>query len=284
MSKTTPLPPPPPPMAQSGKPKSIASLWGEVRKSGRRIGIYGESGAGKTSLAATVQGETVFLDLENTLYALFGKDIPENIHAAYPDTWQQILDILNADFTTVQNIVIDSITTAEVMLDQYVLRHFRANKAGFGKVDFFEEEQPALHTLNELGGGGADNAKYQAFNSMLMQLERLSAKGINIITIAHDCAKEMEDLTNGGAFRRNEPRLNDPNSGKNSMRRRYIEWLDDLFFVYFERVSGGEDHREHRTGDRLVAVEAGDGYMAKSRTFSGDPIKREEFDLSSVIK
>lgn len=277
--------PMPPPSAKTAKPKAPAtSLWGNIRKTGRRVGIYGESGAGKTSLAATIQGETVFLDLENTLYALFGDAIPANIHAAYPDTWQEILTILDADFTTVKNIVIDSITTAEVMLDQYVLRHFRANKAGYGKVDFFEEEQPPLHTLNELGGGGADNAKYQAFNAMLMRLERLAAKGINIVVIAHDCAKEMEDLTNGGAFRRNEPRLNDPNSGKNSMRRRFIEWLDDLLFVYFERVAGGEDHREHRTGDRLVAVEAGDGYMAKSRSLNGEPINRNDFDLAAIIR
>lgn len=276
--------PMPPPSAKTAKPKATTSLWGNIRKTGRRVGIYGESGAGKTSLAATIQGETVFLDLENTLYALFGEGIPENIHAAYPDSWQEILTILDADFATVKNIVIDSITTAEVMLDQYVLRHFRANKAGYGKVDFFEEEQPPLHTLNELGGGGADNAKYQAFNAMLMRLEMLAAKGINIIVIAHDCAKEMEDLTNGGAFRRNEPRLNDPNSGKNSMRRRFIEWLDDLLFVYFERVSGGEDKREHRTGERLVAVEAGDGYMAKSRSLNGEPINRNEFALANIIK
>lgn len=280
MSTPTTPTPPPPKVVKKVAPKS---LWGVMRKGGRRVGIYGESGSGKTSLAAQAEGDTVFLDLENTLYALFGEKLPSNILPAYPESWQEILDLLDADFTNIKNIVIDSITTAEVMLDQYVLRHFRANKAGFGKVDFYEDEQTPLHTLNELGGGGADNAKYQSFNIFLMKLERLCAKGINIITIAHDCTKEMDDLSNGGAFRRNEPRLNDPNSGKNSMRRRFIEWLDDLVFIYFERIASGEDHREHRTGDRLVAVEAGDGYIAKSRTLFGEPKNRADFDINNIL-
>lgn len=278
------MPTPPPPVKVAKKAPAIKSLWGQIRKGGRRVGIYGESGAGKTSLASTVEGNTVFLDLENTLFALFGETIPPNILPAYPDSWQEILDLLDADFTDIKNIVIDSITTAEVMLDQYVLRHFRPNKAGFGKVDFYADEQEPLHTLNELGGGGADNAKYQSFNTFLMKLERLCAKGVNLIVIAHDCAKEMEDLTNGGAFRRNEPRLNDPNSGKNSMRRRFIEWLDDLLFIYFERVTSGDDRREHRTGDRLVAVEAGDGYMAKSRSLNGEPVNRNAFNINNIVK
>lgn len=272
--------PTPPPRAA----KKINAIWGTLRKSGRRIGIYGEGGVGKTTLAAKAEGETVFVDLEGTLYALFGDSVPANVHPAYTDSWQGLLDIFKEDFTGIRNVVIDSITTAEVMLDSYVLSHFKPNKAGFGKVDFFVEETTPLHSLDELGGGGGANAKYQAFNALLMALDNLTAKGINVIIIAHDCAKENEDLQNGGAFRRNEPRLLDPNSGKNSLRLRFKEWLDDLFFVFFERLVSGSDKREHRTGTRLVGVESGDGFVAKSRTLHGDPVNLDDFALSTIIK
>jgi hypothetical protein len=254
--------------------------------------IYGEGGVGKTTLAlkAAEAGETAFLDLEGTLYALLGDNAPDTITPMYADGWEQILSHLDglrerADAGNApRTVVIDSLTAAETMLDSYVLAHYTPNKGGFGKVDFNPAGNPTpLRSLNELGGGGDSAAKYPAFNVLLARLDSLAARGVNVVVVCHEAPTDVTDLVNGGQiFRRAEPRLMTTANGKNSMRLRAVEWCDDVLHMYAERIAS-TDKAEHRTGDILVAFSPDNGYVAKSRTFKGDPVNRDDFALAGIL-
>lgn len=273
------------------KPPTAAKRTG-IRKTGRRVMVYGEGGVGKTTLAlkAATLGETVFLDLEGTLFALLGENAPDTIVPCYPETWDEILAHLdgiraNCDAGNAPKaVVIDSLTAAETLLDAYVLAHYTPNKGGFGRVDFNPNgnAQP-LSSLNELGGGGDSAAKYPAFNVMLARLDSLAARGVNVVVVCHEAPTDVTDLVNGGqVFRRAEPRLMTTANGKNSMRLRAVEWCDDVLHMYAERVASA-DKAEHRTGDILVAFSPDNGYVAKSRSLTGDPKTREDFDLTAIL-
>lgn len=274
-------------------PASAAAAKPGLRRTGRRIMVYGEGGTGKTTMAlrSTLVGETAFIDLEGTLFSLLGDEAPETLTPYYPESWEQILAVLDgliAYATAKQgarSVVIDSLTAAETMLDEYVLAHFTPNKGGFGKVDFHPEGNPQpLASLNELGGGGDSAAKYPAFNVLLARLDSLARLGVNVIVVCHEAPTDVADLVNGGqVFRRAEPRLMTTANGKNSLRLRAVEWCDDVLHIYAERVADKDSKAEHRTGDVLVAFAPDNGYVAKSRTLSGEPQSRDEFRMENLL-
>ena len=257
------------------------------RKRGRRVLIYGEGGVGKTTLATRLVGRTLFFDLEGSLDDLF-YELPPNIVKVEPACWEDMERFLSAErVKEYDNVVVDSLTALETMFWRYIATHCRKAKEGYGMVTFSDTTLPALRDEKELGGGGADSAKYAMWTRFEGFISSLSADGVNFIDLCHDCVKEKDDPSDGIDIK-HQPRLNDPNSGKNSIRARAVETHGEVWFIKWEVLRRDERHTK-KTGRRIVLGQPDEehaedfvGVMSKSRRgFSTAYL--DEFDINAVL-
>jgi hypothetical protein len=258
-------------------------------KRGKRVLIYGEGGVGKTTLATQIKGKTLFIDLEASLLDLFDEDtLPKNITPYWPKTWEEVEKALGSkNAKEYDTIIVDSLTSLETLFWRYIATHCRKAKEGFGMVTFSETALPPLKDEKELGGGGADSAKYAMWARFEGFMSELSAEGVNIINLCHDCEKTTDDSADG-VETRHQPRLNDPNSGKNSIRKRAFEVHGEVWAVRWEKLRADEN-RTKLTGRRLIYgqpdaehAEEFVGLMTKSRRgFSVAYL--DEFDINATL-
>lgn len=281
---------PPSQTAPRVKPaKTATPLPRGFGKRGKRVLIYGEGGSGKTTLATTLRGKTLFIDLEGSLPDLYDEDtLPANITPYWPTSWEEVEKAINSDnalkFT---NIVIDSLTALETMFWRYIATHCRKAKEGYGMVTFSDTALPPLKDEKELGGGGADSAKYAMWTRFEGAINYLSTCGVNIIDICHDCEKTKDDSADG-VETRHQPRLNDPNSGKNSIRMRAYEVHGEVWALRWEKLRV-DDNRTKLTGRRIIYGQPDEehaaefvGLMTKSRR-GFHTAYLDEFDINAVL-
>jgi hypothetical protein len=220
---------------------------------GRRVGIYGSGGIGKTSLAALAPGLTAFIDLDASLpdLALEGVQVVEGVQS-----WVQLRGALQAaGWEEVRNIVIDSLTRAEELALHYTL------------ATVVSEKGYRVKRLEDYGYGKGYQHVYETFLGLLDDLDRHVAAGRNVILIMHDCVSSVPNPT-GEDWIRFEPRLQAPNSGKASIRLRVKEWLSDLLFVCYDVTvdsDGKQKGKGRGHGARTIHPLETPFCMAKSR-------------------
>jgi len=175
------------------------------------------------------------------------------------ETWPDMLDALRQDdvWKDVKSIVIDSATRAEVLCSQHVC------------------ESNGKKSVEDFGYGKGYQFIYEAFLPLFAELDRHIKAGRNVCLVCHDCQDNVTNAT-GEDYKRYEPRLQNPSSGKASIRLLMKEWLDYLLFVRYD-VAVTEKNKVKGAGTRTIYGAELPDFWAKSRP-AIDPVPYIEND------
>lgn len=230
---------------------------------GQRIGLYGTGGIGKTSLAVSLgKGsiKPVLFDLDDGSHEL---DVPR---VKGVKTWADLMEALAraSFFPEYGAIVIDSITRAEEMAVAHAIATIP-----------HEKSTKPIKRIDDYGWGQGYQHAYETFRDMFDFLDLHVAAGCHVVLIAHDCTTEVPNPA-GEDFIQYQPRLQSPKKGKASIRHHVKEWLDHLFFIGYDIVSG--DGKGQGTGTRTIHPQERPTHWAKSRKLHG-PIEYKKGGL-----
>jgi len=244
--------------------------FGAIEPQGHRVGLFGPGGIGKTTLAATAPGPVGFIDLDDSLPILrpsLGElDIRRVSGIA---GWQDMRDALHSDgWDDVRTIVIDSATKAEELSLEWTIRNVKHEKDGV-----------VIRRIEDYGFGKGYQHNYETFLTLLSDLDQHVRAGRNVVLICHDCTATVPN-PKGEDYIRWEPRLQNPSSGKASIRLRVREWLDHLLYVGYD-VECAKHHngKAQGHGSRTIYPTEMPWCMAKSRTLA-DPVELVQFDMT----
>ncbi len=249
------------PQNQSRRPQTVA--FGAIEPQGHRVGIYGPGGIGKTTFAANAPGPVAFFDLDDSLPvlrpALAGCDV-RRVQAS--ESWEAIRYALHADgWDEIRTIVIDSATKAEELALAWTLANVPHEKDGV-----------VIRRIEDYGFGKGYQHLYETFLHLLGDLDRHVRAGRNVVLVCHDCTATVPNPA-GEDWLRYEPRLQNPNSGKASVRLRVREWLDHLLYVGYDvACEKGDGGKATGSGTRTVYPRELPFCMAKSRTLA-EPVE-----------
>ena len=253
-TKMIPPPPGPPPTrkvsgVQFSKPAAAA---------GHKIVLYGPGGIGKTSLALLAPGPVAFFDHDKSLPILKPETAPDVVAVS---SWQDMRDALNAPgWENHKTIVIDTLTRAEELAVDHLLATVKTEKG------------QAAKSIEDYGYGKGYSHLFEVFLPLLSDLEAHTRAGRHVILICHDCVTTCPNPM-GEDWQRFEPRLQNPNSGKSSIRLRVREWADHLLFIGYDvAVKGGKGQG---SGTRTLYPKEMPHCMAKTRTLR-EPIAVDE--------
>lgn len=240
------IPPPPPPPPQTRAQVQFGTI---AKAAGHRVVFYGPGGSGKTTTVAKC-GKVAFIDLDDSLPRLRpeGDILPVN----GVETWMDLRNVLQADgWDGVSAIAIDTLTKAEELCVAHTI------------ATVPHEKGHRIQRLEDYGFGKGFQHVYDTFLPLLGDLDRHSRAGRHVILICHDCTSTVPN-PNGDDWLRYEPRLQNPNSGKASIRLRVREWADHLLFLGYD--VDVKDGKGKGSGTRTIYPMELPHCMAKSRT------------------
>ncbi|AQT67922.1 phage nucleotide-binding protein [Anaerohalosphaera lusitana] len=202
--------------------------------------IYGPPGVGKTSFGASVS-DSLIIDCENGAGSIKCSRTP------YLASWEQILGWLRAieqEDHPYKVIAIDTI--------DWLLRRIEEHVSGCagGKTD---------STLNRSHGGygnGKQVLKNYVYQILLPVLDRIVARGIAVLLLAHAKRTEITDI-DGITVEKTTPEL--PDGYLNVM----VEWSD---FVCLARIDS-QDHRYLTTRETPRALAKNRYHLPESLPF-----------------
>jgi hypothetical protein len=230
---------------------------------GHRVVLYGTGGIGKTTLAGLAPGPVVFVDLDDSLGVL---QLPGVQRVAGVKTWEDLRGVLVGDgWQGVNTLVIDSITRAEELAVVHTLKNTPKDDKG-----------TRAKSIEDYGYGKGLGHVFDTFLPLLADLDVHIRDGRNVVLIAHECTTKVPNPA-GEDWIRYEPRLQDPNSGKGSIRLRLKEWADHLLYLGYD-VSVDRDSKAHGAGTRTLYPVEMPWFMAKSRSLRDPLVIREGSD------
>lgn len=192
------------------------------QKTAIRLCAYGPEGIGKSTFASQFPAP-LFIDVEGGTKQLDIARFPQ------PQTWTELLEMVDAvleDPTICKTLVIDTADRAEMLLTVQLLAE--------GKVD----------SIEKYGGGYGKGytALAERFNKdLLMRLDRLIAKGVHVVLIAHAAMRKLES-PDEPPYDRWELKVS------KKIAPLIKEWTDILIFMKYEQVVVEENGRNKAKG------------------------------------
>lgn len=209
-------------------------------KSAQRIGLYGPSGVGKSSAFSTAEG-VIYIDAEGGTEHLDVPRFPRPTNYAQLDSYLDFLEYEPHDF---QILVIDTADWVEKLIVEEVCRVAHKD------------------SIEDFGYGKGWTAVVEAWSRLLARLDRIRARGIHIVFLAHSTVRKFEQPDAAGSYDRFELKLS---KGGSALLK---EWSDAVLFTNFQtKVVEGADGKKRAVGgrERVIYTTHSAAYDAKNR-------------------
>lgn len=223
-----------------------------------KLVVYGPEGVGKTTFASQAPG-VVFIDTEGgTAHIDVARTDP-------PSSWAELIDQVKwfgEHPDKVGTVCIDTLDWAEKLAIRDVC------------------EAKKITSIEEIAYGKGYVLVRDRFIQLLEELDKLRAKGINIILTAHAQIKKFEQPDEMGSYDRFTLKLNEKN-----VSPLIKEWSDILLFANFKTdvVTAGDGKTKKARGGqkRVMYTQHSACWDAKNRFGLDDPLP---FDFAQVAE
>lgn len=213
---------------------------GKVKTAIRTV-LYGSEGIGKSTFASKFP-DPLFIDVEGGTKQLDVARFPQ------PETWLQLLAMVDAvleDPTVCRTLVIDTIDRAEALLSAQLLA------------------EAGVDSIEKYGGGygkGYTAIQERMNKDLLNRLDRLIAKGVNVVLLAHAAMRKLESPEDP-PYDRWELKVS------KKVAPLLKEWADILLFANYEVMVVEENGRNKAKGraKRKMHANHKPTYDAKNR-------------------
>lgn len=210
-------------------------------KTAIRLVLYGSEGIGKSTFASKFP-DPLFIDVEGGTKQLDVARFPQ------PETWLQLLAMVDAvleDPTVCRTLVIDTIDRAEALLSAQLLA------------------EAGVDSIEKYGGGygkGYTAIQERMNKDLLNRLDRLIAKGVNVVLLAHAAMRKLESPEDP-PYDRWELKVS------KKVAPLLKEWADILLFANYEVMVVEENGRAKAKGraKRKMHANHKPTYDAKNR-------------------
>ncbi len=252
----------PPPISKNRKPQSAPAPvkafsvgpWKDEGE-GERIIIYGESGMGKTTLAALAP-KPVFIGIDDGGKKIKDPRTGENLQKIHGiKTYEDVRSALQqpALFEGYDTIVIDTFTLVEGLAEPFMFRTIK------------HEKNSTVTHLEGYGYGKGYKHLYDTMIPFAADSDRLIRAGKTVILLCQ--SMNVKRANPGGEdFLEVGPKLSHPASEKNSVRRFFVEWADHVFRIDHLGVEVSKDGKAKGGINRAIFVRPEIHYVAKTRS------------------
>lgn len=230
--------------------------------------VYGPEGVGKSSLGAAAP-DPIFIDVEQgTMNLETTRFTFDDAGRTMPQSFEELLDAVRTverETHPYKTLVIDTLDAVEALIWQYIcLRDGKENIAAYG---FAKGEN--IVALDE-------------WRKLIAALERVRAKGINVLTLSHSIVKRFDDPESDG-WDRYILKLHEKAGGLVKER------ADAVLFAKFEVVKqkAKDDRRKVRaitTDARFLYTRKTGAYDAKNRYDLPEELPLDWAELWSAIQ
>lgn len=233
-----------------------------IQQKALRVGIYGQPGIGKTTLAAEFP-DAVFIDVEDGSNQLPVARMPR------PTSWEMLLDEVrevrdgNVPCAT---LVIDTADAAQTLC----IRSLCAERGWDG--------------LEGAGYGKGYTYAAERFGKFLDLLGEVVDSGRNIVLTSHAMARKFERPDESGAYDRYEPKL------EKKIAPIYKEWCDMLLFLDYKIYVETESNKDGKVtkakakgGRRVIRTTHHPCWDAKNRFGLADELPLEYKSIAQCI-
>lgn len=281
----TSLPPKAPPKMPAGRARAAAAPAAPAKQfriepwagkgEGEKIVIYGESGIGKTTLAAGAPGQPVFLGLDDG-----GRKI-RNPHTEEPVLAVPGIESFDDLRAIVQNaalfdghkvVVIDTLTKTEEIMEPWMFANVKGDKG------------QTVGSIEGYGWGKGYKHSQDTMRLLLSDLEGLVRKGITVVLLCQENAVTMPNAE-GMDYLQAGPKLH--HTRQFSTRLDVCEWADHVLRIGFldNTVVGDANAKAGKIkggSTRVVYASNARHFFAKSRTLKEPVISFEDETDDSV--
>lgn len=253
---------PPPPISKNRKPKAAPAPvkafsvgpWKDEGE-GERIIIYGESGMGKTTLAALAP-KPVFIGIDDGGRKVKDPRTGEDLMKIEPiETYDDVRNALQqpALFEPYETVVIDTLTLIENLAEPFMFRTIKHEKGG------------TVAHLEGYGFGKGYKHLHDVMVPIAADCDRLIRAGKNVILVCQ--SMNIKRANPGGEdFLEVGPKLSHPASEKHSVRLYFKEWADHVFRIDHLGVEVSKDGKAKGGINRAIFVRPEIHYVAKTRS------------------
>ncbi len=251
-------------VGQSTAPKRKRGYTSGVTQEPLNVCVYGTGGVGKTkllSLTKQVGLNILFVDLENGTHKV--DCCREQGFSSFDEVRELLQDI--AYLEPFDGVAITSYTKLEEMAAAWTCANVPHSKTG-----------KTVGNIEAYGWGEGYTNNFETFLKVIGDLDALRRRGKYIFGEAHECEAEVVNPF-GDNFKRYEPRLQCPKSGKGSIRHKIKEWVDHLLFIGYD-VFVDDNGKAKGSGTRTIYTQEMPTHWAKSRSLSADPIPYADED------